>query len=98
MPRVLRYPKGSVLQFTTGQYSDFRTCGLLVAVQNLDLPKLAQKMTAGKHRYDGAEHEDFASWLVANGHAMPVDSSEVHLGEYGRWEIEFGVRYVDDDE
>ena len=94
--RTLFYKKGSVLQLTVGEYSDFRTCGLLVAIQDIDLPKLAQEMTDGKNSYDdGSEPGDFASWLIANGYAMPVDANEVHLGAYGRWEEEFGVQYVD---
>jgi hypothetical protein len=30
-------------------------------------------------------------WLVAKGYAMPVATSEVHIGGYGRWSKEFGV-------
>lgn len=95
---LLKFGKGSVLQFTTGEYSDFRTCGLLVTTQAVDLPTLAQQMTAGKESYaDGACASDFAAWLIANGYAMPVCETEIHLGSYGRWEPEFGVSYTDAD-
>lgn len=98
MHPVLKYTKGSVIVFTTGEYSDYRVTAFLVAIQDLDLPALAQQMTAGKYRGDDdADVNDFAGWLIANGHAMPVDHSLVHLGDYG-WGDEFGIKLPDEPE
>lgn len=40
--RTLQYPKGSIMVFTTGEYSDFGMAGFLVTIKDCDLPALAQ--------------------------------------------------------
>ena len=84
--------------FTIGEYSDYRTSGFLVAIQDCDLPALAQKMANGKIPYSdpGADPDNFPSWLIANGYAMPVEHSLIHLGDYGGWSDEFGVALSDE--
>ena len=98
MDRIMNYPRGSVMVFTSGEYSDYRTSGFLVAVQDCNLPVLAQKMANGKgaHIDQDANPDNFPSWLIANGYAMPVDHSLIHLGEYRRWSDQFGVVLTDD--
>lgn len=94
MSNPLEYPKGSVLTFTTGEYSDFRVAAYLVTVCDCDLPALAREYVgtyAPENEWDEPRLDGFASWLIAKGHAMPVATSEVHLGAYGDWEPEFGV-------
>ena len=86
----LKYPKGSIMVFTAGEYSDFHTAGFLVTVVDCDLPTLARAYARTCDEWD-ARLDGFAGWLVANGHAMPVEASQIHLGTYGRWEPEFGV-------
>ena len=93
--KILKYPAGKVIEFSSGEYSDYRTCGLIVTIKDCDLPKLAQEFSGGKARYD-TSHDEFATWLVANGYAMPVESALIHLGSYGEWEPEFGVKYKED--
>lgn len=96
--KVLQYPKGSIITFTTGEYSDFRVCGFVVTIVACNLPKLAQEYGNGKKLYsEDGEPSDFPSWLIANGHVMPVEHSEVHLGAYGIWEGEFGVTQNEED-
>jgi len=96
MTDVLNYPTGAILQFTYGEYSDFCTCGLLVAIRPCNLPVLVAEYTAALER-DGelADFDTppaFVSWLVANQYAVPVDVSEVHLGAYGRFDVELKPR------
>ena len=89
---ILKFPRGTVIQFTTGAYSDFQTAGLIVAVEEIDLPALAGQMRAEfkpKHQWDNCDRDEFAAWLIAKGFAMPVAVSEVHLGDYG-WSEELG--------
>ena len=95
---VLKYPKGSVMVFTTGSYSDYGIRGFLVAIQDCDLPRLAQEMANGKDAYmdDDARPDNFPSWLVAKGYALPIDHSEVHLGEYSDWANGFGVKLLEE--
>lgn len=95
--KLLSYPVGSVIQFTSGCWSDFGTVGMIVTIKPCNLPALAQSMTGGKSKHGAdAGHYDFAGWLIANGYAMPVDCAAVHLGDYSDWEPEFGVKYKDD--
>lgn len=84
---TLKFPRGSVIQFTEGEYSDFCLCGMVVTIKDCDLPALAKEYAAFENAWAGK----FATWLVANGHAMPCEATEVHLGSYGRWAEEFGV-------
>jgi len=94
MSDTLKYQRGTPLVFTAGEYSDFRTCGYLVTIKDCDLPALAQAYCAEAKAKDGGWYTDlgdFASWLVAQGHAMPMAVQEVHLGAYGTFETEFGV-------
>jgi hypothetical protein len=93
MKKTLCYPIGSILTFTDGEYSDFHLAAYLVTIKYCDIPKLAQECANGKiaHKDLFANPENFPAWLIVNGYAMPVDHSEVHLGEYGIWNKEFGV-------
>lgn len=96
--KVMFYPKGSVITFTSGEYSDFSVRGFVLTIQDCDLPKLAQKMANGKEPYmdQDADPDNFPAWLIANGYAMPVDHSQVHLGDYSRWSDAFGVTLKDE--
>jgi hypothetical protein len=93
--RALFYPRGTVLLMSSGEYSDYAYVGQLVTIKDCDLPKLAQecrdtfKKEEGGWR-DEADANDFPSWLVANGYAVPLECSEVHVGSYGRWSRELG--------
>lgn len=81
--RVLCYPAGSVLVFTSGEYSSYGMTAVVATVVNCDLPELAKKFQAeGDEGREKKCVDDFVSWLVANGHVIPVSYSEVHLGEY----------------
>lgn len=97
---LLKYPRGSVIEFSSGEYSDYRTVGIVVTLKDCDLPALAQAFAEqeraeiaargdtswGRERLDG-----FPAWLIAHGYAMPVEAAAVHLGGYSEWEPEFGV-------
>jgi hypothetical protein len=91
---TLQYLRGTALVFTTGAYSDFSISAMLVTIKDCDLPALAKEYRAAEAKpgdYDSGSPEGFGSWLVANGHAMPMDAQSVHLGDYGEFESEFGV-------
>jgi hypothetical protein len=104
MSEVLKYPRGTALQFTSGEYSDFCTRGLVVTIKDLDLHEAATAYM--REQCDATPDEDrrsfgvsydlggFVSWLVAQGYAMPADVEEVHLGEYDRFA--FGERPTHD--
>ena len=77
---------GTLITFSSGAYSDYGYCGLIVLTQHCDLKLLGKRYVASyKHRYEGDKPypEDFPSWLVCNGYGFEVDTNEIHLGEYG---------------
>jgi hypothetical protein len=93
---TLIYRAGSVILFTKGSYSDFETSGLVVAIKECNLPLLAQEFARAyepdpERHWQHAIPTEFPAWLIVNGYAMPVDVSEVHLGDYDEWAPEFGV-------
>jgi hypothetical protein len=97
--KTLKYPRGTCLVFTTGEYSDYGLRGILVTIKECDLPALAQlfaqaekeKAIKEKLGWFNLNIGDFPSWLVANGYAMPADAETVHLGNYNKFEYEFDV-------
>lgn len=96
---ILKFPVGTVLIFTSGEYLDFGLAGELVTIKDCDLKALAQECQnfyEAKESEDrfvfGSAHNNFASWLVANGHAMPLDCTTVHIGDYSEWDEELEVK------
>jgi hypothetical protein len=92
MTAILKYSPGEVLLMTSGEYSDYGHEGLIVVIKECDLRTLAQQCEDDKKNdwEDGAR--GFTGWLIAHGYAMPVDFQEVHVGTYGDWGDNFGVK------
>jgi len=90
-PEYTKVKKGDRVQFTCGEYSDFRTIGCLRFKRAADLRELADKMRAShkpKDEWDDkAEPNEFPAWLVENGYAEDASVKEVHVGSYGDWEL-----------
>lgn len=88
MSRVVDYPKGTILEFTSGEYSDFRTDGVVVTLRRCQLLPLQDAFKAEwkaekpREDWDNPGTDDFIAWLVANQHVAPVQCSPVHLGSY----------------
>ena len=85
-----KFPKGTVIEFTAGQYSDFRGIGILVTVNDVDLVDLGEEYKAEfvpEYEWEKPSDTGFPAWLVAKGHAMPVQSHIVHCG-YDNFELE----------
>lgn len=99
---TLKYPPGTAITFTTGEYSDFCTRGTLITLKEVDLAACARAFhieyvakeaeTEARSEYiDDEQVEDLVPWLIVNGYAMAAAVEEVHLGSYGDFEPEFGV-------
>lgn len=97
---VLQHKRGTLIAFESGEYSDFNFNGMLVALHDLDLRKLAReyvaenyrKMSDDERQWDNPEKPDgFMGWLVANQHAAPINYSTVHLGGYGSFDEPFEI-------
>lgn len=82
-----KFPRGTMLAFESGEYSDFQCLGMLVTLRDLDLRELAQRMVGEeletREEGDRLGYKGFMGWLVSQGYAAPVDYSTVHLGDYG---------------
>jgi hypothetical protein len=90
MDKTLIYPMGSILIFSTGEYSDYGLSGFVVTLKECDLRKLAAEYRDNyepEDKWDKPRPEGFAGWLIAKGYAMPVEASEVHLGSYGDFDL-----------
>lgn len=83
------FHRGSVLIFSSGEYSDYHIVGFLVAVRDLKLKELVKQFKSefiAKDKWDRASPDNFPSWLVSKELAMPIDSTEVYLGDYSDFE------------
>lgn len=82
--KVLNFPAGSVITMTTGEYSDFQISAYVVTLKHVDLPALVREFKAThqpEHDHDKPSADRFPSWLIANGYCMPVETTEVQLGD-----------------
>lgn len=80
--------RGTAVQFTSGEYSDFGTCGFIVTIQEFNLGEVIKKYQEETNKKRVPYKDDihgFPSWLVANGYAMPGEVEEIHLGSYGEF-------------
>ena len=96
MGDVLKFPAGSAIAFTSGEYSDYRFHGVMTALKEIDLPELAKAYATEKRAEPNTEWawvsmKEFPPWLITHGYMMAADVETVHLGEYGRFAEEFGV-------
>lgn len=84
------YPRGTVVAFSEGEYSDFGYAGHVVTVVDCDFPALAKEFSKNykpKDEWDRPDPHSFIAWLVVNEKCFPATVSEVHLGEYGRLSV-----------
>jgi hypothetical protein len=76
--------KGTVVVFTSGEYSDFSINGVFVAIQDITKEHYAEAATEelkkGMYRQD--EYTVLAN-LVKMGLLVDVESVQVYLGAYG---------------
>lgn len=87
-----QFSRGTVIEFSHGEYSDYGTVGLMVTIVDVDLLKLKQQFVAEHKPRDEWDHlhpSDFPSWLVAQQVMLPIDCTGIHLGEYSRWDADF---------
>jgi len=96
MTRTLIYPKGTIVLFEEGEYSDFGYCGQVVTLQTLDLKAAAAewreelgKDENGDDVADNWDHgpDDFVAHLIAKQICAPLECQTVHIGSYGRLSI-----------
>lgn len=89
MSKILFFPKGSLVYFTTGEYSDYLVHGVFQTLVDCDLPALAKQYIENDKE---AKPDDFPSWLVSKQYVDPVDATEVWLGSYGRFRNDLTIK------
>lgn len=88
----LKYPRGTIISFEEGEYSDFQIVCVGVTLVDCDFKALAQEYhavrdkTRFRHRVEG-----FPSWLVAKQLITPVDYTPLYIGSYGRFDSDFEI-------
>ena len=94
--KTLVYPKGTIVLFEEGEYSDFGYCGQVVTLQTLDLKVAAAEWKDGLGKdedgNDLANNWDhgpsaFVAHLIAKQICAPLECQTAYLGSYGRVEI-----------
>lgn len=86
-----KYPAGTVIALETGEYSDFGYIGHVVTTRECDFPALAAQYKdefVAKDEWDEADPGGFVGWLTIHQHVFPATVSTLHIGSYGRLEIE----------
>ena len=97
---TLKLRAGAAITFTSGEYSDFGTCGTMIMLKDVDLAERAQAYDAAQRAekvedveagYYSTDLHGFPAFLITSGFAMAADVQEIHLGCYSEFEPEFGV-------
>lgn len=86
MPRG-HYPKGTIILFSEGVYSDFGYCGEVRLLMDLDVKKVEKEYRAAhvlvkQNEYDEPSQSGYVGWLIRTGIAEPLECQQVHLGDY----------------
>lgn len=85
------YSAGTVIAVATGEYSDFSYIGHIRALRELNLRDLMESFRDGfkpKDEWDEPDPRSFVGWLIADGLVEAADVEEVHIGSYGRLELD----------
>jgi hypothetical protein len=81
---------GEVIVLTSGEYSDYGITGYIVSLIDFDMGEAVDtfKQSISSDDYDYDTHSKFIAWLVATEKVVPVEHREIHIGSYGRLELD----------
>jgi hypothetical protein len=87
---------GSLILFTRGEYSDFRTDAAVKTEREIDFVVEARAFYAALPKDEdgdvdpsgGDARDAFIAHLIETGAVTPLDLAEVHLGSYGNFTID----------
>jgi hypothetical protein len=87
------YKAGELLILEDGEYSDKSWSGPFRVLKDFDIVDLAEQLKATfkpeEHHYSSEpEPYNFRDWLHTQGFIEDVECRSVHIGSYGRLEIE----------
>jgi hypothetical protein len=94
--RDISLKAGTLIVFSTGEYSDYGYQGHFLALQDVDADKMRElgaqaeamdKDESGDRKYEIEPNEAFIGMLIRQGFIMIVDVKEIHIGSYGRVEL-----------
>ena len=78
---------GEIINFSTGEYSDYEYCGSLIITKTINIRDFFLKNYVGKN----LDSDSIPSQLVAHGYALPLECREFHIGSYG--DVDFADDY-----
>lgn len=75
---------GEVINFSQGCYSDYGYCGNVVIRKDFDLMNAKEEFKIFCKDLDEWNicASEFVTWMVTNLYVAPMESREIHLGEY----------------
>lgn len=91
---ITTIPKGRLVMFTTGEYSDYYVSRLLRCRRDfthedmLDAIHVSGSFTPERGRYGEFDEDKLLDYLSTHAAFEPVDSIELHLGDYGRLSLD----------
>ena len=92
----MTYKAGTILLLSCGEYSDFRYCGEVVTLRDVDLRQEIEdwrnylgKDELGDPIADDWDHgpSEFVAHLIKSQICAPLECQTVHIGSYGRVEL-----------
>ena len=97
MTQATEIPVGTVVVFSTGEYSDYGYCGMVRVLKPLHADLWENMRTAanvlpdyaqGDEQYRRFDEGAAIAWLVAQGYVEEMEYTELHMGDYDacpRW-------------
>ena len=94
MKQNLEIDAGEVINLSEGEYSDYGYVGSMVFRHSCNLETLTFEWmrsiydeAVNTEWYDGGKSAAFIAWLVVEGHAVPFECRDIHIGDYSHVEI-----------
>ena len=87
MTQATEFPAGSVVAFSSGEYSDYSIGAFSKVLKPINEAVWNAMRAACKGTdWDPDRFDDGKAvpWLVANGYIEEIEYQELHLGDYGR--------------
>lgn len=91
-------PKGTIVFFTSGEYSDYGISGHFITIDDLskedfiearETVSVQKNVAEQKEEYSYFnEHEAFINRMILTGKMVAVTTYEMHIGSYGKLEFD----------
>lgn len=87
-----QFKKGELLLITIGEYSDYSVHGIVRCLHDFGHREVLEAYLnylrlQNKYKDDHVDLYEIMPWMIGGGWVEEVETTEVHLGDYGRLEI-----------